>query len=289
MKHLILAVLGFCLLAPAALAADSATAQRAFVQGVQAYEAGDFATAAALFEEAGQYLSSGRLCYNLGNAWLKAGDLGRAVLWYERASRYLPRDPELKFNLEYARSLLRDAPGEKPGALSSVLFFWRGSLPPCWLQGLSLAAAWLAGLGLGLNLFRPRRAFQGLALAGSLALLLVLPSTLADWYEAAHGGRGVVLAETLPVRSGLNPDATELFSLHAGAGVRIESRRDGYVRLRYAPDKLGWAEASGVAELWPKGEGQGVATREGQGMVEEERRGMAEDAQKALDDAGDSG
>src|SRR5207253_6786447 len=48
---------------------------------------------------------SGSLYFNLGNAWFRAGDIGRAVLDYERARRLLPRDPDLHANLSYAREL----------------------------------------------------------------------------------------------------------------------------------------------------------------------------------------
>ena len=46
---------------------------------------------------------SGNLYFNLGNAWFRAGDVGRAVLDYERARRLLPRDPDVQANLSYAR------------------------------------------------------------------------------------------------------------------------------------------------------------------------------------------
>jgi len=38
---------------------------------------------------------SGNLYFNLGNAWAKTGDLGRALYAYERAGRLLSRDPDL--------------------------------------------------------------------------------------------------------------------------------------------------------------------------------------------------
>src|SRR5262249_60282743 len=42
--------------------------------------------------------------FNLGNAYLKAGQTGRAILAYERARRLAPGDPDLRANLTFARS-----------------------------------------------------------------------------------------------------------------------------------------------------------------------------------------
>ncbi|HUI25620.1 MAG TPA: BatD family protein, partial [Candidatus Kryptonia bacterium] len=65
-----------------------------------------YAEAAAEYEK---ILAGGResssVYFNLGNAYFKAGDVGRAILNYERARRLIPRDPDLHANLDYARSL----------------------------------------------------------------------------------------------------------------------------------------------------------------------------------------
>jgi tetratricopeptide (TPR) repeat protein len=53
--------------------------------------------------------ASGNLYFNLGNARFKAGDLGGAVVAYERARLSMPGDPDLRANLAYARTLAGDA------------------------------------------------------------------------------------------------------------------------------------------------------------------------------------
>ena len=50
--------------------------------------------------------------YNLGNAYLKTDQLGRAIWAYERAFLLTPRDPDLRFNLSHARDQTRDAVGD---------------------------------------------------------------------------------------------------------------------------------------------------------------------------------
>src|SRR5207248_7338026 len=55
--------------------------------------------------KAGQW--SAPLFYNLGNAYFRAGDLGRAILNYERALALEPRHPEATANLALAREEAR--------------------------------------------------------------------------------------------------------------------------------------------------------------------------------------
>ena len=52
--------------------------------------------------------ADGQLLYNLGNAAFRLNQIGRAILYYERAQVLLPRDADLKFNLGHAREQIRD-------------------------------------------------------------------------------------------------------------------------------------------------------------------------------------
>src|SRR5262249_18396747 len=63
---------------------------------------------------------SGNLYFNVGNAWFKAGDVGRAILDWERARRLVPGDPDLLANLGWARSVA--GTGEEPPVLGRLAF-----------------------------------------------------------------------------------------------------------------------------------------------------------------------
>ena len=72
------------------------------------YDSGDYANAIlanlAILETGRQ---SGNLYYNLGNSYLKKGQIGKAVLNYDRARLFMPRDGALLANLRYAKSLMK--------------------------------------------------------------------------------------------------------------------------------------------------------------------------------------
>ena len=50
-----------------------------------------------------QGLESGNLYYNIGNCYFKKGELGKAIVNYERANKLIPDDSDLKSNHDFAR------------------------------------------------------------------------------------------------------------------------------------------------------------------------------------------
>ena len=55
-----------------------------------------------------------QLYYNLGNAYFRLGNKGKAILNYERALKLDPLDEDTKANLEYMVSLTEDEVIEEP-------------------------------------------------------------------------------------------------------------------------------------------------------------------------------
>src|SRR5260221_9375410 len=94
------------LLAGISIGAAQPAAQ--FAKANQEFAAGDFKAAIADYEEA---VRSGQdapnLFYNLGNAYFRQKDFGRAILNYERALALDPRQAEAQANLRIARDEAR--------------------------------------------------------------------------------------------------------------------------------------------------------------------------------------
>ena len=104
-----------------------------FFHANQAYKEGRFLDAVEGYElllRAG--FENGHLYYNMGNALFRLDRLGPAILNYERARLYIPRDADLNFNLNYARDRVQDQMPESEGLIHSAFF---------WLDALNLAEA----------------------------------------------------------------------------------------------------------------------------------------------------
>jgi tetratricopeptide (TPR) repeat protein len=246
-----------------------------FAAGNAAYEAGAYADAIERYEaivKAGVVHPD--LSYNLGNAYFKTGDLGRSILWYERALRLDPREKDVRANLDMVRSLLRDQqliPARS--GIRHTLLSWHHRLSTA--ESAAVACGFyalfcLAALGLifrrtsavaacyrFLSWISPARLF-GLTMTQDFLLGMATAAVLAFVFagsayrkinEARTHERSVVVTEEVPVFSGPSEDATIQFKIHEGTIVSVRDGRAGWVRVDLPGDLSGWVEEESVERI----------------------------------------
>ena len=72
-----------------------------------------------------QGVNTSALHNNLANTYFFSGDIGRAILHYQRALRLAPNSSDIIHNLKFARSRINDELQESTSAkVMKVLFFW---------------------------------------------------------------------------------------------------------------------------------------------------------------------
>jgi tetratricopeptide (TPR) repeat protein len=238
---LLLALLILC----SARITEASETARTFLDGIMVYKEDRFAEAAAAFSKiADDGIKNGKLFYNLGNAYLKNGDIGNAILWYERALKLLPHDPDLKFNYEYAQSLTKDEKGDKELPLVRILFFWKYLLSQAQIQWAATIFNLIFWSLMAVRFIRKQNRFRTLGhLILTLGIIFTLTAVYND-YESAFFKEAVILPARVSIRSGLTDDATELFLLHAGAKVKIDKEKEEYIRISFSEGKIGWIKKS---------------------------------------------
>lgn len=243
MKRLPIAYLALAWLLTLCIHAWASPPPRTFMDGTEAYRQGDWPAAIAAFDSLAQSgVNNGKLFYNLGNAYLKNDDLGHALLWYERALKYIPNDPDLRFNYDYALTLTKDERQEKSSPLLRILFFWKYQLSPStvrWMAILLNAALWTA---LSVLAIRKKRLLRPSTIPIAAVTLLFSATAAFNYLEAARIRHAVILPQQVAVRSGFSDSATQLFVLHAGTKVRVERQSETHLLIRYAEDKIGWVK-----------------------------------------------
>lgn len=254
---------------------DAETPATWFARGNAAYEAGDYARA---IDEYTRVVDAGvahpDLAYNLGNAYFKQGELGRAVLWYERAHRLAPREADVRENLDLTRSLLRDqqlVPSE-PRWRKTLLAWHRDTTAAESTAAASALYALVCLLGVcflfrdsnviarvyaRVSVLSPGRLF-GLDKAQDLGLAIAVAAIVAGavGYSAVSKVRaersraiGVVLAEEASVFSGPSREAPVQFKVHEGTRVRVSDARPGWVRVDLPGDLTGWIDESSLDRI----------------------------------------
>lgn len=217
----------------------------AFVKANAAYETGSFGEAIELYQQLQDSgFNSGQLHYNLGNAYLRNGELGRAVASYRRSLAFRPRDQDVLANLEFARKSAKDAisPPE-PGAVARTLLFWHYSLSRSELGTLVVVLNLALWAVLILRIYR--RASETLRWIFIVLLLLLVTTGASLGVRHLRPQQiAVIVPQELDVRSGTNVTAVILFKLHAGTEVKVVDRRDQALRIALPGEgRGGWIEA----------------------------------------------
>jgi len=216
------------------------------------YNSGEYAPAVDAFKDelrAGPPTSS--LLYNLGNACFKAGHLGEAILYYERARRLAPRDVDIQDNLALAHLATVDRFLEPPRP-------WPLDLPARLHRQLRAheAAAIVTGLFWFLCFAIAGRCAavaprwpRPATIATVVAALLLLPAMASlgvKLYESAYAHEAIVLVEEAELRSGPGESFSSTVMLHEGAKLRIAKRRGVWIYATTQAGVDGWVRSSHI-------------------------------------------
>ena len=220
-----------------------------------AYNAGNYAQAEECYTRiVEQGLHSAALYYNLANAHFKQDELGKAMLYYNRALRLRPNDEDIRHNLEYAEQSTKDSIEEIPEFfLKTWIKSLRGALScTAWsiLSLLMLVAALVCGL---LYLLAQRLSLRkiGFYLMTVTALLFVVTTAFA-WSERnmlVERSEAIIMNSAVSIKSSPDRSATELFVLHEGTKVTIGETIDGWAEVRIADGRKGWIEQERIERI----------------------------------------
>ena len=243
-----LAILGSIAIGATSTLAD--TLATGFDTANKLYEEGKFAEAIPNYL---QLLNDGRaapaIYFNLGNAYFKSGQKGRAIISYLRAERLAPRDPDIRANLQFVRDSI--AAGESTAATPwPRIFSW---LTLGELSAVAAVCGWLwfglLGLGQLLPAIAPRiRLPVRLSAVGCVLAL--------GWFAAAARGElsarhGVVVTPEAVVRLGPLEESRSSHSLRDGSEVSILEQRQDWLRVHDGQGRIGWLRSSQIATLDP--------------------------------------
>jgi len=212
-----------------------------FAKANHDYAQGNFKEAISGYETlvgSGQW--GANLFYDLGNAYFRTGDFGRAILNYERALALERHHPEATANLQIARDEARALEMQQ-------------SLPERYLQfasinQYSIAAAvafWVGVFCIVRLIFARRRSAATIALS-ILSLFIFAIATLAI-YGLDRGSKGralaIVTGQDVQARLATADTANSVLALPPGSEVKILSTRGDWVYAVLPNNLRGWLPA----------------------------------------------
>jgi hypothetical protein len=241
------AVLAGWMFAISSFGATSPLERNDFAQAGAAYQSGNFGSAKATLGSIGEHATAPGVLHNLGNAEFKLGNLGPAILAWERAHSLDPWNRNTMANLRFARgqaALL-------PPALTWYETYSSWLPADCWLWTASLCF-WggLACLALPPLLARRRTAWtQAGAVVALSAFILTLPALAGLW---TRHRLGVVIAAEASLRLTPTQEGEVLGKLSAGDTARVELTRGAYVYVRGEGDRAGWVQGGEFTRIWAR-------------------------------------
>ncbi len=220
-----------------------------------AYSSADYATALADYHTIlDKGLHSAALYYNLANAYYKSEQLGKAILYYNRALRLAPADEDIRHNLEYAEQMTKDSIEEIP---EFVLTTWvhavRGALSStAWtivsLLMLATALAMALFYLLAHRISLRKMGFYTMV----VSILLFIFTSLFAWSERemiVNSKEAIIMTSAVSIKSSPDRAATELFVLHEGTKVSIGDEIGGWAEVRISDGRKGWIEQSRIEKI----------------------------------------
>lgn len=227
--------------------AQAAVSTEAFDAANKLHDAGNFSDAAAAYEkllQSGQ--ASSAIYFNLGNAFFRAGEMGRAIAAYRHAEQLTPRDPDIRANLQFARNQVQGSTHTLPG--------WQRTLGKLNLNEwawLTSAAVWLCFLMLTLFQIRPmlkpllRNYLIGITVvAVGLCICLGLV-----WQQTRFSPSAIVVARDAAVHQGPLDESKVAFTAHDGAELQVIDQKDNWLEVRTDPQHFGWVNGGQVLIL----------------------------------------
>lgn len=231
--------------------AQDAPGEQRFHAGNEAYAQGEYEEAIAAYRdvlEAGYV--SGALYYNLGNAYYRAGQVGQAIRYYEKARQLIPQNPRLLHSLEVVRDQIgADVPTRtQPGGFVVLA----QQIP---VTGLLIVGLLLYAVGVVVWAYR-RWAAPGLRAPyqygsiGALAfgLFLVVVALTASYMQTLDR-RAIIITPSASLHEAPQAGAPADTTLREGYMVRIQRKRRGWTRVELPGGTVGWIAEENIGEV----------------------------------------
>jgi hypothetical protein len=194
-------------------------------------------------------IRNGRLFYNIGNAYFRSEDIGRAILYYRRAEEYMPGDPNLVQNLAYARSRRLDSFEEQQQTrvLRTLLFFHYDLSPGVRAVLLAVFSGLFWALA-ALKLIRSRWIPRWPVVLTGVVALMFAGSLAVDAVVGTRQQPGVILAQEVVARKGDGTSYEPSFTdpLHAGTEFELVESRADWQHVELPDGRQCWLPASSV-------------------------------------------
>lgn len=189
-------------------------------------------------------VKNSKLYYNVANAYLLKGDVGRAIVNYRRSEKLDGSNRDVKKNLAFARSRRIDeveVSGQR--RVLKTLFFWHYDFSI--RSRFAVGCVSFAGLMLLLTAmlwFGRKSWFNVVGVIFAVFFLCFVLSVVAESYVGSRQISGVIVASEVVARQGdgMNYPASFKDPLHSGTEFEVIRQQSGWLNIELSDGSEGW-------------------------------------------------
>ena len=223
-----------------------------FKQANDLYRQGRYREAAPAYEAlVSEGAISVALFYNLGNSYFKQGQIGKAVLAYERALRLSPHDKEILGNLAYAMEFVQDkVAGPEPSPWARRFVYLYEQITPNLLLASATSLYFLLILVLCFMILRPsaRAVMRKWFIVLCVFLAIVLSCFGLKMFSERYS-QAIIIAREVEVRYGPSPQETKAFLLHEGTKCAVREFSGEWALIWLPNDQGGWVPRESLEQI----------------------------------------
>jgi len=223
-----------------------------FAKAKTAYDSNNFEKALEGYQEIEkQNIESFELYYNIGNCYYKLNQIAKSIQYYSKSLKLEPNNIDAKNNLKFAYLKTRDK--TEPQEELFLNRWWKSiynsttSNNWAWLGLLTLS---LFSVFLVLFFVSQTEIKRKLYFLGSVVLFILTFCTLLFSYNQYNftntQNEGVILSNTVSIKSAPTENATNLFVLHEGTVVKIIESNQIWLRIQLDNQKEGWVSVKDI-------------------------------------------
>ncbi|MFH2050137.1 MAG: tetratricopeptide repeat protein [bacterium] len=224
-----------------------------FEQANKFFESKDYDSAIEGYESIlSEGMESAPLYYNLGNAYFKKGDLGRAVLNYQRAKRLEPADEDLIHNIEFTKQFTQvQMEGVQLNPINTFMESVVGSYKLntlAWVSSIIFILFCLlliSRFGLGMR----NSALRISTTVIFIFLIIISGLTTFKYRNDYLTRRAVIIAEETSVLNGPTTNSDIEFQGASGLIVEILNESGEYYNVLFENKRRGWIHRDLIAEI----------------------------------------
>ena len=192
-----------------------------------------------------------QLHYNLGNAYYKTNQIGKAIYQYELANKLNPNSEDVKTNLRIANNKTIDKIDTKENLFIGVIKFglvnYYSTTGWAWLSVASLvfclALAFLFYISQSITI-------KQISFFGSAVSVIVFITAMLLGYTSLKNKKSIdyaiITTREVKIVDEPNETGTSKFSLHDGTKVSVIETKDEWTNIKLQNGNEGWVKTSAI-------------------------------------------